>query len=94
MKACIPNSICIIRVQGHALWPYCIDFFKNILNVCVVVYVNDILIYFDSLNEHLIHVRKVLPRLRASNPYAKVERCAFSVDTPDWLCFVIGPDGL
>ena len=60
----------------------------------VVVYVDDILIYSDSPDEHLIHVREVLPRLRASNLYTKVEKCVLSVDTPGCLGFVIGPDGL
>jgi len=54
----------------------------------------DILIYFDNPGEHLKHVHKVLQRLHASTLYAKVEKCAFSVDTTDYLGFVIGPDGL
>jgi hypothetical protein len=29
-----------------------------------------------------------------NNLYAKVEECAFSVDTTDFLGFIIGPDGL
>jgi len=84
----------IVRVSGHAPWPYCIDVFKDILDVCVVVHVDDILIYSDNPDEHLIHVREALRRLRASNLYNKVEQCAFSVVTPDCLGFVIGPDGL
>jgi len=51
-------------------------------------------IYSDHPEEHLKHIRDVLRRLRASNLYAKAEKCAFSVDTTDCLGFVIGPDGL
>jgi len=70
------------------------EVFKDILDVCVVVYLDDILIYSDNPDEHLKRVREVLRRLRASNLYAKVEKCAFSVDTTDCLGFVFGPDGL
>jgi len=70
------------------------EVFKDILDVCVLVYLDDILIYFDNPGEHLKHVREVSRRLRASNLYAKVEKCAFSVDTTDYLGFVIGPDSL
>jgi len=70
------------------------EVFKDILDVCVVVYLEGILIYFDNPGEHLKYVREVLQHLHASTPYAKVEKCAFSVDTMDYLGFVIGPDGL
>ena len=62
--------------------------------MCVVVYVDDILIYSDNPDEHLKHAREVLRHLRANNLYATVEKCAFRVDTPDCLGFVIRPDGL
>jgi hypothetical protein len=39
--------------------------FKDILNVCVVVYLDDILIYSDNPDQYLKHVRKDLRRLRA-----------------------------
>jgi len=70
------------------------EVFKDLTDVCVVIYLDDILIYSDNPDEHLKHVRKVLRRLCANNLYAKVEKCAFSVDTTDFLGFVVGPDGL
>jgi len=68
------------------------EFFKDIPDVCVVVYLDDILILSGNPDEYLKHVREVLRRLRASGTYAKVEKCAFSVDTTDCLGSVIGPD--
>jgi len=70
------------------------EVFKDIFDVCVVVYLEDILIYFDNPGQHLKYVHEVLQRLHASTQYANVEKCAFSVDTMDCLGFVIGPDGL
>jgi len=68
--------------------------FQGYLDVCVVVYLEDILIYFDNPGEHLKYIHEVLQHLHASTLYANVEKCAFSVDTTDCLGFVIGPDGL
>jgi len=70
------------------------DIFKDLLDMCVVVYLDDILIYSDNPDKHLPHVRKVLRRLRAHNLYAKIEKCAFGVDTTDFLGFIVGPEGL
>jgi len=90
MEDCVSNSLWIVRVSGHALRPYkfpCTlptfmnELFKDILDLCVVVYLGDILIYSDNPGEHLKHVREVLRRLRASTLHTKVEKCAFSVDT-------------
>ena len=57
------------------------DVFKDILDLCVVVYLYDILIYSGNPDEHLKHIREVLRRPRASTLYTKVEKYAFSVDT-------------
>jgi hypothetical protein len=70
------------------------EVFKDLLDVCVVVYLDDILIYSDDPAEHLNHVCEVLQRLCEHSLFAKVEKCAFSVDTTDFLGFIISPDGL
>jgi len=45
----------------------------------VVVYIDDILIYSDSLEEHAEHLRKVFRKLRENKLYAKLEKCEFGV---------------
>ena len=70
------------------------DCFKELLDVCVVVYLDDILIYSENPTDHAIHVREVLRRLRANSLFAKIEKCEFDVDTTSFLGFVISPDGL
>jgi hypothetical protein len=103
MEGCISNWlwICEFQVIHYGLTHAPASFqrfmneaFMGILDVCVVVYLGIILIYSDNLGEHLSHVREVLRRFRAINIYAKVEECAFSVDTMDFLGFIIGPDDL
>jgi len=70
------------------------DVFKDLLDVCVVVYLDDILIYSENPDEHLKHVREILCRLRANSLFAKLEKCEFNVDTTNFLGFVISPDGI
>jgi len=36
------------------------DIFSDLLDVCVIVYLNDILIYSDNLGNHKNHVKEVL----------------------------------
>ena len=70
------------------------DIFKDLLDVCVVIYLDDILIYSENPADHTTHVIEVLRRLRTNNLYAKVKKCEFNVTTTDFLGFVISPDGL
>ena len=39
------------------------DIFGDLLNVCMPVYLDDILIYSNSEEEHIQHIRKVLHHL-------------------------------
>ena len=70
------------------------NIFKDLLDVCVVVYLDDILIFSKDPSSHSQHVQEVLRRLRKHDLYAKVEKCEFSVDTTEFLGFVISPNGL
>lgn len=49
--------------------------FRDMLNHFVVVYLDDILIYFISYSEHVKHVRKVLLHLLEHGLYAKAKKC-------------------
>ncbi len=70
------------------------DTFKELLDVCVVVYLDDILIHSENPTKHSQHVREVLHHLCESNLFAKLEKCQFNVDTTNFLGFIISPDGI
>ncbi|KAF8830708.1 hypothetical protein HHX47_DHR2000968 [Lentinula edodes] len=70
------------------------EIFHNMVDVCVVIYLDDILIYSDDEVSHVEHVRKVLERLRANHLHAKPEKCAFHVDTVEYLGVIISPLGV
>jgi len=51
------------------------DIFKKWLDDFVVIYIDDILIYNNFMEEHVEHLWKVLQRLRKN----KFEKCEFKV---------------
>ena len=51
--------------------------FMDFLDKFVVVFIDDILIYSKSKDEHKEHLRAVLQRLRDHELYAKFSKCEF-----------------
>ncbi len=70
------------------------DIFREWLDDFVVVYIDDILIYSGSFEEHAEHLRKVFQRLRENKLYAKLEKCEFGVTEVDFLGHRITQEGL
>jgi hypothetical protein len=70
------------------------DIFADMLDVCVVVYLDDILIYSDDLDSHRKHVREVLKRLRKNGLFASEKKCFFHKDKVEFLGFMLTPEGL
>jgi len=70
------------------------DMFSNLLDVCIVVYLDDILIYSDDITQHQSHVKEVLKRLQKAGLYAKAEKCEFHSDSVEYLGYVLSPAGL
>ncbi len=52
---------------------------RDMLNQFAFVYLDDILIFSSSPNEHVEHVKKVLNRLLKNHLYVKPEKCEFHV---------------
>ena len=50
--------------------------FFELLDVCVLVYLDDILIYSKSLEEHKVHLKKVFGILQKFNFRLKESKCA------------------
>lgn len=65
-----------------------------LIDKCVVVYLDDILIYSDNEHDHLRHIRQVLKLLRESGLYCKLSKCAFMQEETEFLGHVISKDGL
>ena len=65
------------------------DALREHLNVFVIAYFDDILIYFETLIEHEQHVRKVLQCLKQRRLLLKLEKCEFHKFEIEFLEFVI-----
>ena len=70
------------------------DMFSNLLDVCVVVYLDNILIYSNDITQHRSHVKEVLKQLRKVGLYAKAKKCEFHSDSVKYLGYVLSPSGL
>ena len=49
------------------------DIFSNLLDVCVVIYLDNILIYSNNMSKHHQHVKEVLKCLYKAGLYAKAK---------------------
>ncbi|KAI2647013.1 Transposon Tf2-6 polyprotein [Labeo rohita] len=70
------------------------EVFRDMLQRWVIVYIDDILIYSNSYDEHVRHVRAVLQRLIKHQLYAKEEKCEFHLDKISFLGYVISSEGV
>ena len=68
--------------------------FANMLDVCVVMYLDNILIYSEDMESHQKHVREVLRRLWLHKLFAKPEKCKFHLDSVEYLGYRLSPEGL
>ena len=75
-----------MRLMNRVLAPY--------LRKFVCVYLDDILIYSKSKEEHLQHLRVVLETLRISKLFAKLSKCEFFRHEVKFLGHVVGRNGI
>ncbi|WVZ98042.1 hypothetical protein U9M48_043525 [Paspalum notatum var. saurae] len=64
------------------------------LDKFIVVFIDDILIYSKSEEEHEVHLRLVLQRLREHKLYAKLKKCEFWIDEVPFLGHIISKGGI
>ena len=67
---------------NNALWEY--------LNIFIIAYLNNILVFFKTIKEHVNYIEKVLEQLNKRNLQLKSEKCEFHKKDVDFLEFVIG----
>src|SRR5258705_9932356 len=67
---------------------------RDLMDVCTVGYLDDILIYSDSLEDHQNHVHEVLHHLHNAGLYTNPRKCKFHMDTVEYLRFILSPKGL
>ena len=69
------------------------DIFADMVDVCVIIYLDDILVHSDNIDQHRTHVREVLRRLRENGLYAGAQKCSFHQDMVEYLGYILLPSG-
>lgn len=70
------------------------DILREYLDVFIVVYLDDILIFSDNQEDHDEHVKLVLAKLKEHQLALKLEKCSFDQTTVSFLGFIISVDGI
>src|SRR5882724_3208912 len=70
------------------------DICTDMIDVIVIIYLEDILIYSNNISEHKAHVKEVLCRLCANGLFAHADKCEFHVTSCEYLGYMLSPEGL
>lgn len=74
------------RLMNHIL--------RDFINKICVVYLDDILIFSASLEEHILSLKKVLQRLREKNLKVQIDKCNFAELSTNYLGHIITQGGI
>jgi transposase InsO family protein len=66
------------------------DIFRDLLDECVVVYIDDLLVFSKNHKDHERHLRLVLQRMQEHGLRARVHKCRFLQEEVDYLGFIVG----
>jgi len=70
------------------------EIFLDLLDICIVIYLDDILIYSDNLEEYKDHIKEVLKRLRRHKLYVLSTKYFFHQHEVEFLGFILSPGEL
>jgi hypothetical protein len=67
---------------------------RNCLDIYYIAYLDDIVVYSNTLEDHHRHVRAVLERLRDIELYLKLSKCEFNAKQIGFVGFIVTPEGV
>ncbi|KAG1928442.1 retrotransposable element [Pimephales promelas] len=70
------------------------DVLRDMIDQFIYVYLDDILIFSSSLQEHVQHVRRVLQRLLENGLFVKAEKCDFHAQSVPFLGYIVSSEGM
>ena len=70
------------------------NIFSDLLNVYVMIYLDDILIYSNNMFKHHQHIKEVLKYLYKAGLYAKAEKYKFHSKSVEYLGYILSSSGL
>ena len=70
------------------------NIFSNLLDIYIIIYLDDILIYSNNISEHYWYVKEVLKHLCKASLYIRVEKCKFHSKLVEYLEYILSSSGL
>ncbi|MBW0501605.1 hypothetical protein O181_041320 [Austropuccinia psidii MF-1] len=70
------------------------DIFADFLDIFVVVYLDNIMVFSSSEEDQFKHVASVLQRLRDNNLFSNASKGVFHASSVEYLGYVVSSDGL
>ncbi|KAF8750842.1 hypothetical protein RHS01_09084 [Rhizoctonia solani] len=67
--------------------------FKDLLDICVIIYLDDILIYSKTNVDHTQHIHKVLHHLMDNQLFCKASKCTFHITLVEYLGIIVSDKG-
>ena len=64
------------------------------IDIIVIIYLDNILIYSDNISKHKAHIWEVLCRFCANRLFAHADKCKFHVTSCKYLGYMLSPEGL
>ena len=68
--------------------------FKDEMNTFILVYLDDILVFCNTIEERWEHLRMALRRLKEAKLYGRLHKCDFLKDRIDYLSFEVSAEGV
>src|SRR6266540_1266953 len=68
--------------------------FSDMIDVSVILYLDDILIYSDNPTDHHKHIKEVLQCLCKHRLFACANKCEFHSERIEYLGYILSPKGL
>src|SRR5882724_2832274 len=72
--------------MNHIVW--------DMTDIFVVIYLNDILIFSNSLEDHQVHIRCILEHLHEYDLHSKPKKCLFHTQKIEFLGVMVTPTGI
>ena len=70
------------------------DVFHPYIDKFVIIYLDDILIFSSSMEEHVRHVKQCFEVLHREKLYLKLSKCEFGKTSLNYLGYIVGGESL
>ena len=68
--------------------------FKDELDAFVLVYLDDILVFLQTLEDHIRHIRIALQKMKDAQFFARLHKCSFFQEKVEYLGFDVSRNGI